>query len=152
MQMGTAILNLQWPLPLVQGVAVLNHLRVQVNDTPLVPQDRLCLGGRFSVRGFDGRQVLCGDRGYVSRNDLVWALDESVSLYGGVDLGQVDGRSAKDLPSRFMAGYVAGVRAQYRFPNALRLSLDAFAGRPIIKPSFLTTASTSAGFSVSLSF
>ncbi|HEY1140017.1 MAG TPA: ShlB/FhaC/HecB family hemolysin secretion/activation protein, partial [Lysobacter sp.] len=40
--------------------------RAQWNDdTPLVPQDRFAIGGRFTVRGFDGDVSLTGDRGWL---------------------------------------------------------------------------------------
>lgn len=152
MQVGTAVLNVQWPVSASPRVTATHQLRLQVNRTPLVPQDRLCLGGRYSVRGFDGLQSLCGDRGYLWRNDLIWALNEQLSPYAGLDLGRVGGRSAQDLPDPFLAGYVLGLRGQYRLANGLHMSLDVFAGRPFAKPTFLTTASTSTGMSLSLSF
>ncbi len=152
MQIGTGIVNLQWPVPLPVRMSATHHLRVQANRTPLVPQDRLCLGGRSSVRGFDGRQALCGDRGYLSRNELSLPLDESVSLYAGVDLGRVAGRSADQLPDRFISGYALGLRGQRRLGGEFSVGIDAFVGRPIAKPAFLTTASSTAGFSLHLNF
>ena len=38
--------------------------RAQWNRTPLVPQDRFQIGGRYTVRGFDGENTLLGDRGW----------------------------------------------------------------------------------------
>ncbi len=150
MQIGTGIFNLQWPLPL--RLSATHHLRVQHNRTPLVPQDRLCLGGRSSVRGFDGRQVLCGDRGYLSRNELSLPLSESASVYAGIDFGRVAGRSADQLRDRSISGYALGLRAQHRLGGELGVGMDAFVGRPITKPAFLTTASTTAGVSLNLNF
>jgi hemolysin activation/secretion protein len=152
MQVGTGILNLQWPVPLPGRLSASHHLRVQHNRTPLVPQDRLCLGGRSSVRGFDGRQALCGDRGHLSRNELSLPLNESVSLYAGIDFGRVAGRSTDQLPDRFLSGYALGLRGQHRLGSELSAIVDAFVGRPITKPAFLTTASSTAGFSLNLNF
>jgi len=150
MQIGTAAVNLQWLLP--AGFTANHYLRVQINNTPLVPQDRLCLGHRFSVRGFDGRQTLCGDRGYLSRNELAWAINELLSTYVALDAGRVGGRSAQELPERLLSGYALGLRGQGRPARNLALSLDAFVSRPLAKPAFLSTASTTAGFSLSLNF
>ncbi|MDP2027315.1 POTRA domain-containing protein [Sulfuriferula sp.] len=38
--------------------------RAQWNRTPLVPQDRFGIGGRYSVRGFDGETLLSAERGW----------------------------------------------------------------------------------------
>ena len=152
MQLGTAVANLQWPVPGAPGLTAKHHLRLQRNRTPLVPQDRLCLGGRQSVRGFDGRQSLCGDRGHLWRNDLMLAINESASTYIGLDFGRVDGRSAQGLPERSMSGYVLGLRGQHRLPQGLQLQLEVFAGRPIAKPAFIENGSISSGMSLSASF
>ena len=150
MQIGAVVINLQWPLPLPGTLTATHHLRVQLNKTPLVPQDRMCLGGRYSVRGFDGIQSLCGDRGYLTRNELNWTLNEHSSAYIALDGGQVGGRSTHDLPSKFLSGYAIGIRGQGRIGNDVLLNLDAFVGQPLSKPEFFNTASTTAGFSLSL--
>ena len=152
MQVGTAAINLQWPANWGARLTVTHNLRVQLNRTPLVPQDRLCLGGRSSVRGFDGQQVLCGDRGYVSRNEVIWPFYEAWSTYAGLDFGRVGGRSAAAFPDSFVAGGVLGLRGQPVAFQEGRLNLEVFAGRPFTKPAFLKTASTSMGFSAGLNF
>jgi hemolysin activation/secretion protein len=152
MQVATVIANLQWPAPGTAGLTAAHYLRLQLNRTSLVPQDRLCLGGRQSIRGFDGRQSLCGDRGYLLRNDLMLAISESVSTYIGLDFGGVGGRSAQDLPDRVMSSYVLGLRAQHRLPQGAQLQLEAFAGRHMAKPVLIQNASISSGMSLSLSF
>jgi hemolysin activation/secretion protein len=152
MQLGTAVANLQWPVPGAPRLTVAHHARMQLNRTPLVPQDRLCLGGRQSVRGFDGRQSLCGDRGHLWRNDLMLAINESASTYIGLDFGRVGGRSAQDLPDRAMSGYALGLRTQHRLPQGAQLQFEAFAGRHMAKPVFIQNASISSGMSLSVSF
>ncbi|MCW5653862.1 ShlB/FhaC/HecB family hemolysin secretion/activation protein [Hydrogenophaga sp.] len=56
-------------------------LRVQQHHTPLTPQDRFAIGGRYSVRGFDGETSLTGDSGWLVRNELSTALGD-----GGTDI------------------------------------------------------------------
>lgn len=46
----------------------------QTSNTPLTPQDRFSVGGRWTVRGFDGERTLSADRGWTVRNDLSWRL------------------------------------------------------------------------------
>ena len=68
--------------------------RSQWNRTPLTPQDRFAVGGRYTVRGFDGELNLMGERGWLLRSDIGWALGTSgAELYAGVDHGEVGGPS-----------------------------------------------------------
>ncbi|WP_300653998.1 ShlB/FhaC/HecB family hemolysin secretion/activation protein [Hydrogenophaga sp.] len=122
--------------------------RVQRNGTPLTPQDRFAIGGRYSVRGFDGESSLSAERGWTLRNDLGWALGETGhEAYLGVDFGTVSGPSARFLVGRSLAGAVLGVRGQLD-----RLSYDVFIGRPISQPKAFRSASVTAGFSLAASF
>ena len=152
MQVGTAVANLQWPVSDDYRLTAVHYLKLQVNRTPLVPQDRMCLGGRYTVRGFDGHQSLCGDRGLLLRNDLILAVNGSMSTYLGVDYGRVGGRSAQDLPERSMSGYVLGLRAHYRMAQGAQIQFEAFIGRHMAKPTFIPNDSTNTGMSLSLSF
>ena len=152
MQVGTAVANLQWPVADGNRLTAAHFLKLQINRTPLVPQDRMCLGGRYTVRGFDGRQNLCGDRGLLLRNDLILAVNGSVSSYLGVDYGRVGGRSAQDLPERSMSGYVLGLRGQHRLAQGAQIQFEAFLGRHMAKPTFIQNASTNTGMSLSLNF
>lgn len=152
MRVGTAVANLQWPLADDSRLTVAHYLKLQVNRTPLVPQDRMCLGGRFTVRGYDGRQNLCGDRGLLLRNDLIHPLTGGVSAYIGLDYGRVGGRSAQDLPERSMSGYIIGLRGQHRMLQGEQIQYEAFVGQHMAKPSFIQNTSTNTGISLSLSF
>ena len=120
--------------------------RVQWNRTPLVPQDRFAIGGRYTVRGFDGESVLLAERGWLVRNDLGIALGDS-ELYAGVDYGEVGGQSAALLVGTRLSGAVIGVRGSYR-----KLYYDLFAGRPLDKPQGFETADITTGFNLTLSF
>jgi len=122
--------------------------RGQWNRTPLVPQDRFSIGGRYTVRGFDGETVLSAEHGWLIRNDLGLALGESrQEFYLGADYGEVGGPSSELLLGRRLAGFVLGLRGGYK-----GLSYDVFAGQPISKPERFVTAHTTAGFSVNWSY
>ncbi|MCL1622087.1 ShlB/FhaC/HecB family hemolysin secretion/activation protein [Ralstonia pseudosolanacearum] len=122
--------------------------RGQWNRTPLVPQDRFSIGGRYTVRGFDGENTLIGDRGWLVRNDLGWTLGNSgQELYVGVDYGEVGGQSARVLIGQHLAGAVLGLRGGYK-----GLFWDVFIGTPLSKPEGFRTAHTTAGFNVSWSY
>ncbi|WP_082585651.1 ShlB/FhaC/HecB family hemolysin secretion/activation protein [Hydrogenophaga sp. Root209] len=127
-------------------------LRVQRNGTPLTPQDRFAIGGRYTVRGFDGESSLSAERGWTLRNDLGWTLGGDVGEWGleaylGVDCGSVSGPSAQFLVGRSLAGAVLGVRGHLQ-----RMSYDVFIGKPISQPISFRAATVTAGFSLSASF
>lgn len=123
-------------------------IRAQWNRTPLTPQDRFSIGGRYTVRGFDGETSLLGERGWLLRNDIGWAMGQSgAELYVGADYGHVGGRSTADLLGGRLAGAVVGVRGQWT-----KLSYDLFAGAPIRKPEGYRTAKVTLGFNLNASF
>ncbi|WP_075183656.1 ShlB/FhaC/HecB family hemolysin secretion/activation protein [Pantoea sp. 1.19] len=124
-----------------------SSLRGQWSAHPLTPQDRLAIGGRYTVRGFDGEQMLSGERGLLWRNELAWHLLASgQELYAAVDYGRVDGPGTRYLVGHQLAGSAIGVRgALWR-----RVSYDLFAGVPLWKPADFHTSGVSAGFSINV--
>jgi len=122
--------------------------RAQWNWTPLVSQDRFSIGGRYTVRGFDGESVLMAERGWLIRNELGLALGASgQELYVGVDHGEVGGPSADLLIGKRLTGAVLGWRGSFK-----DLTYDVFAGGPLSKPEGFRTAHTTAGFNLSWSY
>ena len=122
--------------------------RAQWNRTPLVPQDRFSIGGRYTVRGFDGENVLMAERGFLIRNDLSLALGASgQELYLGLDHGRVGGQSADLLVGRSLTGAVIGLRGGYK-----DFSYDLFVGGPLDKPEYFATNHLTTGFNLTLSF
>ncbi|CQJ02083.1 putative hemolysin activator protein [Yersinia frederiksenii] len=116
----------------------------QSTNTPLTPQDQFAIGGRWTVRGFDGERTLNADRGWTVRNDLGWYTPLlGHELYVGVDYGEVSGRSDPYLLGRHLAGSVVGVRGK-----VLNTHYDLFAGKPLSKPEGFKTDSVTMGFSL----
>lgn len=125
-------------------------LHAQYNDTPLTTQDRLSIGGRYTVRGFDGNTTLLAERGAYWRNDLAWSYLPAHQFYMALDTGHVDGQSAKWLLGKTLAGSAIGVRGQFKIGG--RLYYDIFAAMPIYKPDDYRTDKTNYGFSLNYSF
>ncbi|KAB8053543.1 ShlB/FhaC/HecB family hemolysin secretion/activation protein, partial [Janthinobacterium sp. FT14W] len=122
--------------------------RMQHNRTPLVPQDRFAIGGRYTVRGYDGESSLSAERGWLLRNELGVPLGSSgQEAYAGVDHGEVAGPSAAWLIARNLTGAFVGLRGQW-----LGVQYDAFVGWPVRKPELFRTASHTAGFSLNASY
>ncbi|BEP54058.1 ShlB/FhaC/HecB family hemolysin secretion/activation protein [Variovorax sp. V35] len=149
LKLYTAEISLNAPFKLgEQKLRYSGLIRAQWNRTPLTPQDRFAIGGRYTVRGFDGETSLMGERGVLIRNDVGWAMGQSgAELYAGLDYGHVGGRSTADLLGRHLAGAVIGVRGQWN-----KLSYDFFIGAPIAKPEGYRTAKTTLGFNLNASF
>ncbi|KQP13045.1 ShlB/FhaC/HecB family hemolysin secretion/activation protein [Pseudorhodoferax sp. Leaf267] len=149
MRVFTADAGLDMPFQLgTQKLRYAATARVQWNRTPLTPQDRFAIGGRYTVRGFDGEASLVGERGWLWRNDIGLALGTSgAELYAGIDHGQVRGPSTTSLPGRSLTGGVLGVRGHFK-----GLAFDVFAGTPIRKPARLHTSSVTLGFNLNYSF
>lgn len=122
--------------------------RGQYNHTRLTPQDRFSIGGRYSVRGFDGETVLSAERGWWVRNELgITLADTGQEAYIGLDYGQVGGPSSDLLAGKHLAGAVLGLRGSFK-----KLQYDIFIGAPVSKPALFRTAGTVAGISLNYSF
>ncbi|AIZ34666.1 ShlB/FhaC/HecB family hemolysin secretion/activation protein [Pseudomonas sp. K1(2024)] len=131
-----------------QRLRYIGAWRAQWNRTELVPQDRFTIGTRYSVRGFDGENILSGDRGWTLSNELGLALGNSgQEAYAGIDYGEVGGNAADYLVGRRLAGAVVGVRGGYR-----NLTYDWSWGTPLKKPDGFDTAHFTSAFTVALSF
>ncbi len=145
----TADVNLTLPFKVdAQRVRYNGTWRIQQNQTPLTPQDRFVLGGRYTVRGYDGETVLSAERGWLWRNNLSFALgDSGQELYVGIDTGQVGGPTSELLVAKRLTGAVLGLRGAVQ-----KFNYDMFIGEPVNQPSNFKTAKTTAGFSLSVSF
>lgn len=126
---------------------VYTSVRGQWSPNALTPQERMAIAGRYTVRGFDGEQILSGEKGLLWRNEIAWnVLSGGHELYLAADYGRVDGPGTRTLVGHQLAGSALGVR------GALwgRFSYDLFAGVPLYKPAGFHTSGATAGFSVNL--
>lgn len=132
-------------------IELASALRGQRSGQLLLSVDQLAIGGRGSVRGFDGDSVLIAESGWVWRNEasLPVALDQGPSLepYVAVDAGRVWGRSDATLVGRFLAGAAVGLRAHQG-----RWHLDAALAAPLRKPAGFQTARLTPYLSLTYSF
>jgi len=153
MQLTTLDAALNVPFKLLgQNLRYNGVLRSQINHTALSPQDRFAIGGRYTVRGFDGESSLAAERGTLLRNDLGWAMDDIVGigrqeLYAGIDFGEVSGPSAEFLVGKSLSGAAIGLRGAYK-----GLQYDVFAAKPLHKPVGFKTSDYTVGVSFNVSF
>ena len=123
-------------------------LRAQWNRGSLPPQDQFSIGGRYTVRGFDGELTLQAERGWFLRNELALGLGESgQEVFAGIDTGAVAGPSAQFLTGQRLTGAALGLRG-----NLGKLSYDMFVATPLAKPQGFQTAAVTGGFNLQWAF
>ena len=115
----------------------------------LVPNERLVIGGRYSVRGFDGERSLSGDHGAILRQELSAYLgDKPHAVYAGIDAGYVklDNAAQDDLLlGNHLVGGIVGIKG---YVTPLRTSYDLFAGYPLAQPDNFSDKEWVTGFSL----
>ncbi|MFM0519148.1 MULTISPECIES: ShlB/FhaC/HecB family hemolysin secretion/activation protein [Caballeronia] len=120
----------------------------QYSPDTLFYVDDLTIGSRYTVRGFDGEQMLAGERGFYWRNELQAPLGQSrQSLYAGIDYGSVFGPSTAFLAGTQLVGAVIGLRGGIASKYG-GLSYEFFAGTPLYKPSAMSISRVTLGFQV----
>lgn len=154
---------LHWLMPLnTDGHAWQYNTQIQwqMAQTPLTPQDRFCLGSRATVRGFDGQQSLCGDRGQLWRHELATSLPAAIQkmhsvwsgiqIYAALDAGRTT--SSGQANADQLKGMALGLRGSHKVNDAYPLQWDVFVGQPLSHPNGFTTAGRTAGFSLRAEF
>jgi len=115
----------------------------QYSHTPLYGSEYLAIGGRYTVRGFDGDQTLAAERGWYWRNTLSQPISRwPLMWYAGIDAGRVSGPGTAYIPGNTMlAGGFFGLRGTYK-----QLSWDVFAGKAAHGGKVLENARPATGF------
>ncbi|MEE7560882.1 ShlB/FhaC/HecB family hemolysin secretion/activation protein, partial [Xanthomonas sp. Kuri4-2] len=98
---GVTTLDVSTALPFKLGPLPLSwesSLRAQTAPELLLGSEFITLGGRYSVRGFDGEATLGAERGSYWRNTLSFPIARfGASPYLGVDAGRIAGPSAEGV-------------------------------------------------------
>ena len=120
----------------------------QWNGTPLTQQDKFSIGGRYTVRGFDGELSLSGEKGWLWRNELGWNIaNKGHELYLGIDRGKVHSSQEELQIGDSLMGGAIGLRGK-----RWGINYDYFVGVPIKKPEGFRTSHVTTGFNVSYRF
>jgi hemolysin activation/secretion protein len=108
-------------------------VRGQFTHDTTLSIDQISIGGRGSVRGFDGDSVLLAESGVVVRNELSSALPTlsgiDSSAFVALDFGKVSGASVVNLVGTRLAGFAVGTRGRWQ-----GFLFDLSIGTPIYKP------------------
>ena len=142
----SADLRINYPFNLFDQAAQYRiNWKGQYAPKVLVPQDRFYIGGRYSVRGFDGEIMLSGDNGHFLQQEININTPLNSQVYLGVDQGWVAGEHSI-AGQRYLAGGVTGIRSYYQ-----GLYLDAFVGHGLVVPQSMKKELIT-GFSLNYSF
>lgn len=141
---GVTTLDIGTGLPFkLGGVAASwdSSLRAQTASELLLGSEFITLGGRYSVRGFDGERTLGAERGAYWRNTLNLPLQRlAITPYLGVDAGRIAGPSAREQSGRSLVGAFVGLRGARG-----GLNWDGFAGWDLHAPRDFDTAQPAYG-------
>lgn len=149
---GIVKVNVDVNHPMQVADTVLNYhanMKGQYATESVVPNERMSIGGRYSVRGFDGERSLSGDHGAVLRQELSAYLgDKPHALYAGIDAGYVTLDNAEQddlLLGHHLVGGVVGMKG---YVAPLRTNYDVFAGYPLAQPDGFSDKEWVTGFSL----
>ena len=124
------------------------HGQWTMNEQRLYGVDMISMGGRYTVRGFDGEVTLMGTNGWYLRNEFATRFPkQKAELYLGLDVGAVYGYGTEVYNGHAIAGAAIGLRG-----TLADASYDVFAAAPIIKPEGFHTPDVTYGFSLGLKF
>lgn len=119
-----------------------SELRAQYSQDRLYASEYFAIGGRHTVRGYDGEQALASEHGAYWRNELSWQpLPGSPHIFAGIDFGHVAGPGVEGIIERTLAGVVLGLRGDY-----YRIGYEIFAGWPLNRPRSVETSTPALGF------
>ena len=94
-------------------------LHAQWNKTPLTPLDKIAIGGRYTVRGFDGESSLSAERGWYWRNEAGWYFQAAHQFYlalgGSLNYDLFVGKPIKKPKGFQTASTVFGFNLNYSF-------------------------------------
>ena len=118
-------------------------LKLQHSHTPLTPQDQFCAGGRYTVRGTDGRQSLCSDRGLLWRNEISAQIPlTGWQIFFAGDLARLH-RSTLNLANH-LVGAALGGRGALSISGGVA-QIEVFIGTPLHTPASFQSAGITTG-------
>lgn len=143
-RLATLDASLDFPFTLA-GLAAqwTSEFHGQYGHNRLYGSEYLSLGGRYTVRGFDGDQTLAAERGWYWRNAITQPISGwPLMWYAGIDTGRVSGPGTAYISGNtLLAGGFFGLRGTYK-----QLSWDAFVGKAMHGGNVLPNVRAASGF------
>lgn len=159
------------PLPIIHSTT----LKAQYATDSLTPDLKMAIGGRYTVRGFDGERSLSADNGILVRQDISFypsflnqqkANNQNNSqnsqsnhaIYLGLDAGYITNHDKSQnelLLGQHLAGAAIGIKGQYT-PKTnnpyLSFNYDIFTSKAISEPNGFSNKDWVSGVSLGMSF
>ncbi|MBR8465355.1 ShlB/FhaC/HecB family hemolysin secretion/activation protein [Campylobacter sp. faydin G-140] len=145
------LLDVGYKVKLADNIIYDAMLYAQYNKTPLTIQDRLSVGGIYSVRGFDGQMSLVGQKGLYLRNTLAYKYINNHFIYLALDGGAVYSTTSEYSGSNKIAGTGLGIKGDFTLLGQT-LKYDLLASTPIYKPQYFKTDKVNISFRVGFSW
>ncbi|GAB2898314.1 ShlB/FhaC/HecB family hemolysin secretion/activation protein [Uliginosibacterium flavum] len=126
----------------------ISALRAQSTGSRLYANEMFSIGGRYTVRGFDGETTLAAERGWYWRNEMELPIAASgQNIFLAYDHGEVAGPSAAHLAGKTLGGVAVGLRGTWQ-----GASYEVFAGWPVERPKSFRTPQPTVGFQASYQY
>lgn len=159
------------PLPIIHSTT----LKAQYATDSLTPDLKMAIGGRYTVRGFDGERSLSADNGILVRQDIsfypsflnqqkansqnnIRNSQSNHAIYLGLDAGYITNHDKSQnelLLGQHLAGAAIGIKGQYT-PNTnnpyLSFNYDIFTSKAISEPNGFSNKDWVSGVSLGMSF
>lgn len=152
------------PLPIIHSTT----LKAQYATDSLTPDLKMAIGGRYTVRGFDGERSLSADNGILVRQDISFYpsflnqqkanSQSNHAIYLGLDAGYITNHDKSQnelLLGQHLAGAFIGIKGQYT-PNTnnpyLSFNYDIFTSKAISEPTGFSNKDWVSGVSLGMSF
>lgn len=116
----------------------------QYSNDLLYSVEQISIGGAYSVRGFQNRNI-SGNSGWYARNDFAFQLSKYIAPYCAYDLGRI--RSGEDTSGGMLTSATLGLRGQYR-----SLNIDLYHAIPLTAPDATFDVEPFIGISASVNF
>lgn len=139
-------LSIQAPVQIAHRTGAYSFRLVgQYTPDRLSSSSQISIGGRYTVRGFDGKQSLSGEYGAYMQQEISIPIDGGRwHPYIGIDAGFVGGPSTVYEVGKALVGAAIGIRGNL----SSRVYLDAHVGTPIYKPEGFRTSHATFGCSM----
>ncbi|MBV7435631.1 ShlB/FhaC/HecB family hemolysin secretion/activation protein [Cardiobacteriaceae bacterium TAE3-ERU3] len=147
-KMGIVTVDVNWNMPFQianQQFDWDTQWHGQYNTTKLTPVDRLSIGGRYTVRGFEGGLSLSAERGGYTQNNIAWHYLPNHRIYLGLDAGYVSGSTARQLPGKYLIGTALGIKGSHNWHG--KWDYDAYIGKALVQPGGFEPDKLTVGFS-----
>ncbi|WP_267525203.1 ShlB/FhaC/HecB family hemolysin secretion/activation protein [Campylobacter sp. MG1] len=154
---GTSRMRL-WLLDITYNKNFLNNFNYEINfhaqynKTPLTNQDKISIGGVYSVRGFDGEMSLIGQKGFYIKNTLSYNYHKNNYFYLAFDGGIVYDSNSNYNGKNKLLGAGLGFKGNISSNYYGGLSYDFLIAKPLKKPNFFLSKSPVFNFSLTYYF